>query len=901
MARLRLLLVGTVFLVLLPLPVLAQTGTIAGTTRDATGAALPGVVVEVTSPALIEKVRTGTSDGSGRFQITALPIGTYTVTFTLQGFSTARRDGVVVSSDLVVPVNAQLQIGNLTQEVQVVAEVATVDVQTARQTTVFTGDDLKELPATRNVSSIMTLVPGVTFQTGVINSTASVCVGGLGTWCSPNVFSFNAHTAQNDADGLRQGRMMVDGMVLNTASNPVSGALGGYIADVTNAQEVSFSLSGALGESETGGTSINIVPRTGGNRFAGNFYAHYTEKSWFDNNGGTHRGNPLTGAPAAQANRIVSDHDFTGAYGGPILRDRLWFYATARTQGKEQELTQNIYYNRNAGIWGANYQPDRSGPPLTYTNTWRNGSARFTWQATQKNKINLFWDEQDACQDPCDGTVANYWSPEAMWSVHTYPNRLLQASWTNPFTSKLLFEGGVNAAMQHYVFTKHRYLTNPQNIPQINEVGTTAGLDEVATRLNQDAGGAFTALRSGSIGSSNLDNFDNWRTRLAASYVTGSHNAKIGWEGAFYFQKQNVYPNDPRLIYNYTTPGTTCFNALNPAASTCGNTSLYYPTDPFNAARRPVPSSVQISAGPRTYDERVTTHALYVQDQWTIRRLTLNGALRYDNATSGYGATCLNQDIYVPAGYCTPASDGVHYQNVTPRVSAAYDLFGDGKTAVKVNMGKYLAAAGFQDTYSNANPARRTLNSLSRDWEDLNGDRIVNCDWSNPEVHTTLGDRCGSVGAQDFRRFGRDPYLLDETGDAIGLATTHCGRTETGIPQAVRDYCARSGQNLLSGWDKRRSEWQLGLGLQREILPRLSAEVTYNQRWYQNLSFTDDLGVGCDLYADSTDACLDTMLNYGVHPQYNFYSLRAPVDDRLPDGGGYLINGLVNRSTSTAL
>ena len=885
-------------------PQAQELASIAGTVRDSSGGVLPGATVEVTSPALIEKVRSTTSDSNGQYRIAGLPIGRYEVTFSLPSFSSVRRQDILLTSGFTATVDASMAVGNLTETIVVAAETPTVDVQNARQATVFTGDDLKDLPAVRNVSSIMNLVPGITLQTGVLNSAGGVCVGGAGVWCSPNVYAFNAHTSQNDAEGMRQGRLMVDGMVLNTASNPVSGALGGYVADLTNAAEVSFSLSGALGESETGGTSINIVPRTGGNRFAGNYFTNYTRGAWFDRNDGTHKGNPVTGAPAAQANIILSDHDITGSFGGPIRRDRLWFYSVARTQGKESSQNGGpFYHNKNAGIWGMNYQPDRTREPITYTNMWRNVNTRLTWQATQGNKFNFFWDEQDACQDPCDGTVAAYWSPEAMWSVHTHPNRIGQVSWTNPRTNRLLLEGGVNVALQRYNFSKHRYVDNPTDIPQIMEMGVTAGLDEVATRVNQVAGGEgfFGALRSGSIAEGNIDNYSNYRTRLSASYVTGSHNAKVGWEGAFYGQEQNVVTSDPRMVFDYRTPGATCYNPANPAASTCGNTSLHFPSDPYNSVRRPVPSAVTINVGPRTFDERVTTNALYVQDQWTFRNVTLNGALRYDHATSKYFPTCVGPDRFVPVGYCTPEQDGVSFNNITPRWSAAWNVFGDGRTAIKWNMGKYLSAAGFQDVFNGANPARRTQNTLSRNWEDLNGNRIPDCDFTNPAEHFTGGDRCAAVtNLQTFRRFGTDPYVLDEQGDAIGLATTHCGRTETGIPAAVQAYCSRSGQNLLEGWDMRRGEWQFGLALQREILPRLSAEVSYNQRWYQNLSYTDTLGVGCDLYADNTDACVTGMQNYS-HPQYSFYAVRAPQDERLPNGGGYLIQGLNDRNTQAAL
>lgn len=896
MPRLLFIPVAVIAALLAAGPAEAQEGSIAGVVRDASDAVLPGVLVEVTSPALIEKVRSTTTDSSGQYRITALPVGTYMVTFTLASFNTVRRENIELTSGFTATVDAVMTVGSVEETVVVQAESPVVDVQNARQVTVFRGEDLRDLPTSRNLSGIMHLVPGITMQTGVINADAGICVGGIGVWCSPNVFSFNAHTSSLDADGLRQGRLLVDGMVLNTASNPVTGITGGYIVDVTNVQEVSFNLSGALGESETGGTAINIIPRTGGNRFAGNYNTTYTRRAWWDVNNETH-------TTVNVSNLVLYNYDVTGAYGGPIRRDRLWFYSVARSQGKEQIPGGGaIYYNKNAGQWGRNYEPDRTQPALTYTNLWRNVNTRLTWQATRNNKFNFFWDEQDSCQDPCDGTVASYWSVESMWSVHTLPNRLAQVSWTNPRTNRLLFEGGLNIAMQHYNFNKHRYVENPKNIPNVREIGETAGGDSVAPRLNQVAGAtAGTALQSGSIYSGNVDNFDNYRIRFSASYVTGSHNAKIGWDAQIYSQVQDIYVNGPRMMYTYNTPGVNCYNAANPAASTCGNTSLYYPQDPYNQARRPVPSMVEINVGNRTFDERIWTTSLHVQDQWTIRRATLSGAIRYDHAQSRYNATCVGPDRFVPAGYCTPKSEGVSYHDVTPRWSVTWDIVGDGKTALKWNMGKYLAAAGFQGIYNGANPARRTLNTLARPWEDLNGNRIPDCDFRNPAEHFSGGDRCGAVtNLQNFRRFGTDPYVLDETGDAIGLQTTHCGRRERGIPQAVKDYCARAGQNLLTGWGKRRSEWQFGIGVQREILPRLSAEVTYNQRWYQNQMLTDTLGVGCDLYTGVTEQCIAD-LDRGRHPQFSFYSLRAPVDPRLPGGGGYLINGLVDRNTAAAL
>ena len=138
---------------------------------------------------------------------------------------------------------------------------------------------------------------------------------------------------------------------------------------------------------------------------------------------------------------------------------------------------------------------------MEYTNSWRNVNARITWQPTQRNKFNIFWDEQDFCQDPCSGVVSVYTSPESWFSPQTRPNRLQQASWTNPLTNKVLLEGGVSVTHQKYNTTAHREFTNPIGIPRVSEIGDTAGGDDIATRVNQFAGGTAFALTSGSLNS----------------------------------------------------------------------------------------------------------------------------------------------------------------------------------------------------------------------------------------------------------------------------------------------------------------------------------------------------------------------------------------------------------------
>ena len=138
-------------------------------------------------------------------------------------------------------------------------------------------------------------------------------------------------------------------------------------------------------------------------------------------------------------------------------------------------MAASFWPNLNEGKFGYNYQPDRSQPNVEYRNIWKNISGRFTYQATQKNKFNFFWDEQDFCQDPCLGVVSVFTSPESWWSVAIKPNRLQQVTWTNPLTSRILLEAGLTVKMEHYDTTLHREYRNPTEIPRVDEVGDTAG------------------------------------------------------------------------------------------------------------------------------------------------------------------------------------------------------------------------------------------------------------------------------------------------------------------------------------------------------------------------------------------------------------------------------------------
>src|SRR5688572_21512682 len=175
----RMLLMAAMALLLIPGSAFAQVGNISGVVRDSQGAAMPGVTVEATSPALIEKVRATVTDDSGRYQIIALPVGTYTVAFTLAGFNRVERDNIATSSDFTTTVSVDMKPGDVKEVITVSARASTVDVQNARQLQVFTGEELRELPTSRNLSDLINLVPGIAIDAAdAVNSVPTICSGG---------------------------------------------------------------------------------------------------------------------------------------------------------------------------------------------------------------------------------------------------------------------------------------------------------------------------------------------------------------------------------------------------------------------------------------------------------------------------------------------------------------------------------------------------------------------------------------------------------------------------------------------------------------------------------------------------------------------------------------------------
>jgi hypothetical protein len=239
-----------VAVVLCPALILAQE--IAGVVRDASSAVLPGVTVEASSPALIEKVRTVVTDSTGQYRIVDLRPGVYTVSFTLPGFASVKREGIELTGSFVAAVNAEMKVGSLEETITVVGETPTVDIHTARTQNVLTDEVVTAIPTARNYQNLHVLTPGVTIAAG------NQDVGGA---AGDQQIFFSAH-----GGSVFDSRVQVNGLMVGDSS--VGGGRTLYIPSVGTAQETNITTSGGLGEAETGGSSSTSSRRTAATRSA---------------------------------------------------------------------------------------------------------------------------------------------------------------------------------------------------------------------------------------------------------------------------------------------------------------------------------------------------------------------------------------------------------------------------------------------------------------------------------------------------------------------------------------------------------------------------------------------------------------------------------------------------------
>jgi hypothetical protein len=784
---------------LLPATAFAQAA-IAGTTKDASGAVLPGVTVEASSPALIEKVRTTVSDDRGLYRIVNLPPGTYVVTFTLQGFNVVKRDGVELTGAFTAQIDADMAVGGLAETITVTGASPIVDVTSVRRQTTISSEVLTSIPTARSWAATALLIPGI------------VTIGGSppDVQVTPQMTVFGGAGGRNN-----EGRMQVDG--LNTGAGLGGSGVSTYVADISNAQEVVTTTSGGLGEAEVGGPTLSIIPKSGGNTLAGNIYLSGTGGDMI----GSNYSPELQAAGLTTPGTLLKQWDFTFGVGGPILKDRLWYRVAARDEGQHRKIP-NIYPNLNAGTAERLYLPDRT-KEVRGAESWRLYTFRLTYQATSKDKINVHWDEQHACngstfnttEDGCRqqpdngnrvgplglGGLSPTTSPELGQYLDAHP-RVRQVTWSETRTNRMLFEAGFGAYQAPF---------GPYESPGNTTRPFARVTEQCAAGCTANGGIPNLTYRSQNW-SDSWDAQYTWRASV--SYVTGAHNLKVGYGGVALVSDLQGFTNDNNLSYTVNNG---------------------------------VPNSLTQSLLPFTTSHRTRNMSFYVQDQWTRGRMTLQGALRFDRNWSLFPEQRIGPTNFLSTPIVFPETDGVTgYKDLSPRGGVAYDVFGTGRTSLKVNFGKYLEPTSNNNNYIISNPIGRIATTTSRSWTDTNNNFLPDCDLRSPAAQspTATGsiDTCGAMNSQTFGTTAQTTANIDP--------------------------------KILEGWGVRSNDWQIGVSVQQQVLPRVSIEVGYFRRWLNNFTITDNLAVGPN--------------------DFTQYSITAPSYPDLPGGGGYVVDGLYN-------
>jgi hypothetical protein len=783
---------------LLPAAASAQdAASIAGSVADSTGGVLPGVTVVASSPALIEGSRTVVTDGAGAFRIVALRPGTYSLTFTLPGFNTVLREGIELQGSFAATVDAELSVGSVEETVTVTGGTPIVDLQQVRQQEVFDSDVLDAIPTGRTVQNVAVLVPAV------VSSQPS----GVGGTDLLDLAQLSVHGGETD-----DFRIQSDGFILGNAYQSYNG----FVPNLGATAETTVNTAGVGSDWWGSGVVLNVIPKEGGNDYSGEVFVTGATGD-FQSDNLTER---VQEKGLSSANTLKDTYDINPSFGGPIAQDKLWFYASGRfTQSRM--FAGGTYYNKNAGDPdNFFYEPDFDRQ--AFHGNWSNSaSTRFTWQASERNKIGISYEYQRACKCGQTGIGTGGWgasnlvTPEGAYDA-TYPDTWSgTATWTAPLSNRVLLEVG-------FMARNEKNGSSGPRPPEGDPIHDLIPVYDYGT--NYAYHGRLPVVASiWSFFSSTVP-----QARAALSYVTGSHSFKFGF--THLYAKTDRYDTDNNHNLRYGV-----VSGIGPGFGL--------------AANYPVPILLFQSAAPYPENTRQSESGIYAQDVWTLGQLTLNLGVRFDRYRTTHPSMYFGPGPLTPdRDFTTPDIDHFNQKDITPRISAVYDLFGTGRTALKVSLNKYVR--GHSIDIWDGNPAELITRSPLRTWHDGNLNFRPDCDLTSPLAQ----------GPPGFA--------------AYFLGTDFCGSLPSawGLSNYVPN--TRFDPDTISGWGNRGWNWEFSTGLQHELFRGVSVDVAYFRKVFGNLMAITNEALGQD--------------------GYDQYSLTVPTHEGLPGGGGYEIGPLLD-------
>jgi hypothetical protein len=485
-----------------------------GVVKDTSGAVLPGVTVEAASDALIEKTRAVVTDTGGGYRIVDLRPGTYSLTFSLEGFATVRRAAILLQSDFTMTVNTEMKVGALEETLTVTGAAPTVDVQSTTKSQVLNREALDAIPTGRTIQGMGQLITGVSLNQPDVGGSRAM----QQTYMSAHGAGSSQTTVQ--VDGLKVNGLDVDGAVQNYFNSSMS-------------QEMVYTTSGAGADVAGGGVRLNQVPRDGGNRLSGSLFLGYQQESFQGDN----ITQDLLDRNIRTADGISKLYNIEGAVGGPIKTDKAWFFVSARNFALSTLPADT--FDGIAGTARANRAPEQSNVRGVDAQSIRSVQARIVWQISQNNKFAAYNDRilknrgaaMTAGQDPA--TASQVWT-SPRYTVGT-------AKLTSTISNRLLFEGGFSTNYERYNVV---YQPGIRKNPFSPEWYTTINRQDQSLQTQWGANTGESGLMP-----------DRFNAAASLSYISGAHNVKVGvqdtWGRYRYWRDAN---GDIRAIFRNGVP-----------------------------------------------------------------------------------------------------------------------------------------------------------------------------------------------------------------------------------------------------------------------------------------------------------------------------------------------------------
>ena len=749
----------------------AQTSAIAGSVADSTGGVLPGVTVEAASPALIAGVRTAVTDGEGLYQIANLFSGAYTVTFSLPGFSTLVRDGIELTGGVTANVSAEMAVGSVEETITVTGASPLVDVQSVTQHEEITRDILDDLPTGRHWANYVVLIPGV--------QTSRHDVGGSSEMSTPNP-SMGVHGST-----AAEMPLIFDGMRYSNIYGVGGASSGPYIVNNGIIAEVAVTTSGGGADQEVSGVVANIIPKQGGNDFSAYFFQNFNNDSLQADN----IDDALKARGASTGSVIEKAFDTNIGLGGPIVRDRLWFYGSWRRYGIDDAPAGARF---EIDPFDTFYEADLTRSAIN-ENRIRNSNLRLTWQPASAHRVTFYADDMHRFLS--HNGLSSVISAEASTYFDDPVDRILQTTWNWAVSNELLIEFGETYKPDTWQFVPQA--ENKDNLPGIRDYGTGNRYRSPISTIRQDS--------------------QQWNGKATVTYVTGSHNLKVG---------------------------STWFHGWRTA-----NSSGLVKQDHYLRFTNGVPFRVtQYAPSSNSLENLNMNLGLFVQEQYTLDQVTINAGFRFDYLNMGIPQQLIPAALFVGERSFAAIPNIVGWKDISPRFGISYDVRGDGRTAIKWNLGRF-AEAQAANFIQNVNPSRsRAVLTTDRDWDDSvgagAGNFIPDCDLNERGA----SGECGPMLNPSFGALGTVPIRYD--------------------PATVNGFGSR-GYN-----------WETMGGIEHQLADGISVEASFHRRWFGNFRTND--------------------LTLATPASYIPYTVVGPVDSRLPGGGGQVEGDLAD-IISTAL